>query len=89
MDFDVAETFPTKELQDQAIGIRSPEPIQACKLDSNKHWRTSGLPYPSPTLLITVFNIAIRRKIKRRDSLLTRSITRHPSSCPVSFLLSA
>lgn len=33
MDFDVAETFPAKELQDQAIGIRSPEPIQACKFE--------------------------------------------------------
>ncbi|KAJ5964875.1 uncharacterized protein N7479_004751 [Penicillium vulpinum] len=33
MDFDVAETFPTKELQDQAIGIHSPEPMQACKFE--------------------------------------------------------
>lgn len=25
MDFDVADTFPTKELQDQPVGIRIPE----------------------------------------------------------------
>lgn len=31
MDFDIAKTFPTKELLDQDIGFHDPEPIQSCK----------------------------------------------------------
>ncbi|KAJ5577703.1 uncharacterized protein N7459_006667 [Penicillium hispanicum] len=30
IDFDVAKTFPTKELLDQETGIHWPEPVQAC-----------------------------------------------------------
>lgn len=31
IDFDVAKTFPTKELLDQDMGILCPEPVQSCE----------------------------------------------------------
>lgn len=31
IDFDVAKTFLTKELLDQDMGIRCPEPVQSCE----------------------------------------------------------
>ncbi|KAJ5115672.1 hypothetical protein N7456_000020 [Penicillium angulare] len=31
IDFDVAKTFPTKELLDQDLGIRGPKPMQSCE----------------------------------------------------------
>lgn len=67
---------------------RTSASLQVWSWDSHRRWRTSGLSYPPSTPLITVPNDAIRRKIKRRDFLPTRSFSRHPS-CPVSFLLSA
>ena len=85
----VFDLLHTNEWSGARWGLdRTNASLQVWSWDSHRRWRTSGLSYPPSTPLITVPNDAIRRKIKRRDFLPTRSFTRHPS-CPVPFLLSA
>lgn len=91
IDFDIAQTFPTKELLDQGIGIYCPEPVQSCEwemgMDTRGLWKIIGL-YPSPSqAFIAVSDKVNRSRIKKRDFHPIRSSTEciHPASAHFCF----